>query len=232
MVDDTGKQFVYKNGHAFEDGDDNVDGIRKARMIQDGTLIERDQYYNEHSRPTTSSSRTESIQEDPYSLRRSRSNLSNSTGFEEKPRSKSKSRLFGGGGGGKKSKKDRHERTENAMGGAGHVFDDEFDRELQAGSNSNPHSAAGGFGGETSFPSNTRGRGPSFDDEGPEDPDFSIAKQYTGRAAPPTQISSSSRGRTKSNASRNDAYGFQDEAPPPVPKSKPARDVMDINHEF
>lgn len=202
--------------------------MKRPRRREDGTLIERDQFYNGDGerRPGTSSSRSESIREDPYAIRRSRSSLSDAGGME-KPRSKSKSRFFGDG---KKGKRDRFERSEEVEGmgevGAGHAYDDAFDRELQGN----------GQQGYSNGTSAGRVRG-SFDDEGPEDADMSIAKQMTGRAPPVPRSTShynqQERTGTKSNTSGNQRYqNYREDSTPPPPLPKPQKDIMDMNHEF
>ncbi|CAO1629702.1 unnamed protein product [Parajaminaea phylloscopi] len=108
QYDDDGNEVVYESHHRFEDGD-QTNPTRRART-NDASLVDQDRYYNEEQRPSGSSS-------DPYSLRRSRSNISGAgyadAGEEErtKARSKSRSRAFLG-----RKKADRHAKTGELMG--------------------------------------------------------------------------------------------------------------------
>lgn len=158
QYDDEGNAIRYDSHHRFEDG---VDPARAGqsdprRGANDSTLVDEDSYYAQRGDG-------DSVNSDPYSLRRSRSNASSRYGSagasgeteRRQARSKSKARAMFG----KKKGGDRHAKSDLVMGdgvsGNGTGWGDD-DSSLQGGRAGDPH----------------RHRDPLFDnDDGPEDAD-------------------------------------------------------------
>lgn len=113
QYDDDGNAIKYGSHHRFEDGVDPNGAGRNSRRHASGgaesTLVDEDSFYNTSGHDAASS--------DPYSLRRSRSNLSGggAPGSDERrqARSKSKARAMFGR---KKGTGDRHAKADQVMG--------------------------------------------------------------------------------------------------------------------
>lgn len=202
MYDEEGNEVRYGRDHRFEDGDDAAAASRRREQQRyDGSLVESDRFYNDDG-SSSNSLRADRYggangSSDPYSLRRSRSNLSGSgvgaapgAGDAERrgARNKSKSRAFLG-----RKKTDRHAKSGEVMG------DPDYRNGVGAGgygdglSNTNSIDDNFGSGGARRY---------SLDNEGPEDADARFKPSSTAGRAGGYGGSSGSGALESSSASR------------------------------
>lgn len=234
MYDDEGLAWSYGTHHKVDDRDDAEALPAGAASRSQTGLVDPDQWMNEDHAEQGGRGR------DPYSLRRTRSDHSlasvaaseyqHSSAGAGAQRSKSRSRLFGGGKKTSRGAADRHARSDWVMGNPDNRLDPSMARRGDVGyydgygygyasreslrSVSTPSAGAGRSAG-------SRADAESF--EGPEDADDNYGRRYrrTGAGA-----GAGAGGRQLNGGGR--AGGGKDLPLPP----QAHRDVMDVHHEF